>query len=268
MSRPRTDTADTLPFRPGHPLRASTIAHAGLDILGPLTGDQLDALLDAAGSRPTGAALDIGCGKGDLLVRLASRGLESTGVDRNQAFLARAAELTDVAGVSGSVRLVHGDAATFNADAPYDLVAAMGSTGALGGPVAAPGRLASLARPGGAVLIGEGFWRRRPKTAELASFGMDEDELVDREATLERMTASGLVLLAALDATPDGWDAYEVAYAEGLERWASDHPSDPDAPRIRALAELFADTWQVWRREAMGFVAAVLRVPAVDFGGR
>jgi cyclopropane fatty-acyl-phospholipid synthase-like methyltransferase len=264
MSEPTLTDAVGVPAV-GDPLRDTTIAHAGLAILGPSTPDQLERLLDAAGVAAGDRALDIGCGKGDLLVRLARRGVVGIGVDRNPAFLEAARGLAAAAGVDGYVSFVRGDAHNLEADGiaqgPFDLVACIGATGALGGSVAAPARLAALARPGGWLLIGEGFWRREPTTEELESFGMEPGEMLDHAGALARMTAPGAHLVAAEDAPLDAWDAYEDAYAGSLERWADAHPHDPDRRALSERAALFRTTWTAWRRDAMGFVTALLRVP-------
>jgi SAM-dependent methyltransferase len=265
-------TADAFPadaFPAGHPLRFTTIAHAGLTILGPATPEDLEGLLDAAGPAATGegtSALDIGCGKGDLLVRLALRGANAVGIDRNEAFLAKGRALAATAGVTQRVRLEladAGDGAVHDLiNSGYDLVACVGASGAMGGPVIAPGRLAALARPGGWLLIGEGYWRHEPTMEQTADFGAAPGELVDLAGTLARMTDAGLETIAWRTAGVEAWDAYEDAYAGAVERWAAASPDDPDHDEFTARAAWFRSTWAEWRRGALGFVTVLLAVPA------
>jgi hypothetical protein len=73
------------------------------------------------------------------------------------------------------------------------------------------------------------------------------------------MTAPGLVLVAAREASPEGWDAYEDAYAGAVERWAAANPDDHERDAFLVRASSFRSTWVAWRRDAMGFVTAVLR---------
>lgn len=57
--------------------------------------------------------LDLGCGTGDLtirLARLAGEGVEITGLDYSRPMLERAEQKAARAGVAGSVKFVHGDA--------------------------------------------------------------------------------------------------------------------------------------------------------------
>lgn len=52
---------------PGDPFRWTTIAHAGRSVLGPLAAGEVAAML-AAVTRPPAAVLDVGCGRGTMLV--------------------------------------------------------------------------------------------------------------------------------------------------------------------------------------------------------
>jgi SAM-dependent methyltransferase len=263
---PPRRSGDPVPLdlpEPGQPFRATSIAHARLRILGPTSAADLDALLDTAETagmlRPGARVLDIGCGKGDLLVRVARRGATGVGIDLNRSFLAEARRLAADAGVDDRVRFELADGGGLETDGEYDLVACVGATDAVGGPAVAPARLAVLARPGGAVLIGEGFWHVTPRVEQAATFGMEPDEMVDLDATLERMRAPGLDLLATRVAGTADWDAYEAEYAGALERWAATRPDDPQRDALEEQAAEFRSTWGAWRREAMGFVVALLR---------
>jgi SAM-dependent methyltransferase len=261
-------SADALPV-PGHPFRFSTLAHAGCEILGPTVPEELDAIADdalgALARQSSLSALDIGCGKGDLLVRLARRGVRGVGLDRNPWFIADAAALVAREGVREIVELRAADVAVAPAEAlpqGFDIVACIGATGALGGPVRAPQAIAGLLQPGGVAIIGEAFWQTPPPTDAAAAFGIEPGEMADLDQTVARVAAGGLELLTVRVAGQAGWDAYEDAYACAIERWAADHPDDPDRVSFAARASMMRATWTTWRREAMGFVVVVATRPA------
>jgi SAM-dependent methyltransferase len=260
MEPPTPETA------PGHQLRFSRIAHAGRTILGPYGAADSEALLDVLALAPGSRALDVGCGKADLLVRLARRGVTGIGIDRNAAFVAAGRALAREAGVADLVELRVAEAEADGAGLPrdLDLAVCIGATQALGGPVEAPGVLAGLVRPGGLVVIGEGYWRVPPEPAWLEEFGVEPGELRDAAGTLARMTSGGLVLVTAREAGTAAWDAYEDAYAGAVERWATANPDDPDRNEFLERAAFFRSTWARWRRDAMGFVTAVLRRPVAS----
>ena len=101
--------------------------------------------------------LDLGCGKGALLRWLASRApIDGTGVDLHPG-------TSPIPGV----RLVAGDARSFPAEPEsFDLVCSVGAVSGIG-------ELAALARPGGLVLLGDGYWRQTPSDDYLARAGGD-----------------------------------------------------------------------------------------------
>jgi len=257
---------DTPP--PGHALRFTTIAHGDTDILGPLLPADLDLLagttLAALGHDGGGApvALDIGCGKGDLLVRFALHGVLGIGLDRNPWFIADARRLAATAGVADRLEWRTADADAESLPSGVHVAACIGAAGAIGGPIQTPAVLAGLLRAGGLALVGELFWRIPPPPDAAAAFGMVAGEVVDLDATVARVTAGGLELVAVVQASQAGWDAYEDAYAGAVERWVAAHPDDPDRVRLRAGAQMMRESWTTWRRTAMGFAVIVARRPS------
>jgi SAM-dependent methyltransferase len=86
-------------------------AHPRLaDFYDELDGDRrdLDAYVGIAAETGARTVLDLGCGTGELAIRLAERGIDVTGVDPAAASLAVAQRKPG----SGAVRWVHGDATT------------------------------------------------------------------------------------------------------------------------------------------------------------
>ena len=211
--------------------------------------------------------MDIGCGKGDLLVRLAHRGLTGEGLDRNRWFLADAARLAAAAGVAERLTW------TLTPDAPLavvprgDVVACVGAGAALGEPADVPRRVREALDVGGLALLGEGFWSRPPEPAWMAEFGIAPGEMEDLAGTVARVAAAGFEPLATLVASTAGWDAYEAAYADGLAGAAASMPdADPDRALLVERAAFMRDTYARWRRDAMGFVLVAARAVTADPG--
>ncbi len=269
------DTLRTAPSHdvppPGHPDRATTIAHSGTTILSPLVPADQDGLVDIAlaalapARKAAPTVLDIGCGKGDLLVRFARRGVRGLGLDRNPWFIEDAKRLAAAAGVADRATLRTAEAAEEQLATGMDIAVCIGATGALGGPVLAPAALAKLLGPGGIGLIGEGFWRQPPPVDGAETFGIGPDEMTGLDATVERVAAGGLEPIAVVQASQAGWDAYEGGYAEALDRWLDDHPNDPERHRLRTRALMMRTSWADWRREAMGFCVVVARRPEAEW---
>jgi trans-aconitate methyltransferase len=199
----------------------SRLAHAGMDVMNPLPAAKLDELLDlldlAAGAR----VVDLGCGKGDLLRRIATRGpVEGVGIDNSAALIAEAR-----GAATPGLTFCEGDLTTFAATEPFELACAVGA-GAGGGPVELLARLHALVRPGGLVLLGDGYWRRPPAAQYLDALGATADELPDLAGMVTAAEALGLVPLYAVTTSVEEFDRYEWRWALNGERYAAAHPDE------------------------------------------
>jgi SAM-dependent methyltransferase len=250
----------------GSPLRFSTIAHTGRQVLGPLAGARLDALVDRLELAPGDHVLELGSGKGDLLVRILRRwpGVTGEGFDRNPWFIAEAIASARAAGVADRLSLIETDVpGVLIADRGAVLAIAMGATGILGDGAATVAGLAGAVRPGGHVLFGDGVWLAEPPADGLAAFAMTRGELpFGGEGIVAWGVELGLEPVDVETITPAEWDAYESAYTGAIDEWAAANPDDPEHDEFVARAAMFRTTYLAWRRDAMGFVAARFRRPA------
>ena len=130
--------------------------------------------------------------------------------------------------------------------------ASIGSSHALGGDYAhALRELAALARPGGQVLVGEGYWRRPPGDAYLAALGASADELTDYAGLVRAGEQAGLVPWYATVATEEEWDRYEWTLIANGERYAAAHP---DAREVAAWARAARERYLApGGRDTLGF---------------
>lgn len=252
----------------GEPLRFSTIAHGERRILGPISTERSDTLVERCALRVGDHVLEVGCGKGDLLVRLLARWTSATaeGFDRNPWFLAaaRAAALAADNDVMRRISFIETDVpAALIADRGVALTIGMGATGVYDGDQAATVRgLAAATLPGGTVLFGDGLWVREPLLSGLAAFGMAHDELaegVDGFAALG--LEAGLEVIDIEVVSEAEWDAYEASYAGAVRAWAAAHPDDPERAAFLERAAMMADSYAQWRRDAFGFAIGRFRVP-------
>ena len=242
---------------PGDPFRFTTIAHGAREVLGPFDVASLDAFVDDVPVRRDGVALDLGTGKGSLPIRLAHRRqVAALGVDRNPWFVAEGIAALERARLGALVELRVGDAASAalgTLEGSLDLAACVGASGIFGGRRQTLEALGRLVRPGGLVVIGEGYWRAAPNPAWLGEFEIGPDEMTDVAGTIATGTDLGLEPLEPLLASTPEWDAYEDAYAGGIEAWATANPDDPEREAFLQQAAFFRDTYARWRRDAMGF---------------
>jgi cyclopropane fatty-acyl-phospholipid synthase-like methyltransferase len=241
--------------------RWTTIAHAGRALLGPLSAESVEALLARVGF-PAGAGrpgvLDVGCGKGEILLRAMQRlGARGTGVDPNEAFLdERAREL----GIAGDLSLHACRWADAPArEAPADLAICTGATHAFGDLDAALAGLRACVREGGLALVGTGYWRRPPAPEYLDLLGAVEGEMTTLDSTLAAAERAGWRVQARHASTLAEWDEYEHAYASAMRRWVATAGADPDAAAFGARIAAWSRGYERWGRETLGFATLLLR---------
>lgn len=247
--------------------RFSFLAHADLDLCNPLPRGALDRACELAGVRRGHRVLDIGCGKAELLLRLAERyGARGEGVERSRYMHAAAVSRTAERAGGGLVMVHLGDAKEFVATlepASFDLTACIGSSHALGNAGVTLDTLKRLTRPGGGghVFLGEGYWKRPPSSEYLAALGAAESEMGTHAANVDLGVSKGLVPLFATTASDQDWDHYEWSYSRAIENFAGANPGDPDTPalldRIRAWRRVYLEHG----RDTLGFGLYLFRVP-------
>ena len=181
--------------------------------MNPIPASKLDEVLALLDLPARGRVVDLGCGKGDLLRRVAARyDVDAVGIDRDPKLLAEAPP---------GINVIVADIETWNRGrGAFDLVASVGSPAQLAS-------LASLVRPGGLVLYGDGYWRREPSQEYLEALGATRDDLEEYAGTIRRATELGLTPVYAVTASVDDFDRYEWSWSLNGERFAAEHPEEP-----------------------------------------
>jgi SAM-dependent methyltransferase len=244
--------------------RISAITHGELALHDPLATATLDetlALLDVA---PGDRALDVGCGPGEVLVRRAERtGAGGVGVDTSAAAIEAARRRARLRAPAADLRFVCADAAAVDEPGPFALAACVGASHALGGLGPALAALTRAVRPGGHVLLGDGFWRREPSAAYLEALGgATRDELPDLRGLVAAGTAAGLRPVSVRVSTDDDWDRYEWTLVANGERYAAAHPDEPGVDALLAWVERArARVLLPGGRETLGFALVLLLRP-------
>ena len=182
-------------------------------IMNPIPAAKLDEIVALLELPARGRVVDLGCGKGDLLARIARRyDVDAVGIDRDAQLLAEAPP---------GINVIVADIETWNRGrGAFDLVASVGSPAQLSS-------LAGLVRPGGLVLYGDGYWRKEPSSDYLDALGAKREELDDYAGTVRRGEELGLAPVYAVTASIDDFDRYEWSWSLNGERYAGEHPDEP-----------------------------------------
>jgi SAM-dependent methyltransferase len=197
-------------------------------------------------------------------VRRAERhGAGGVGVDASPIAIEAARRRARARVPGADLRFVRADAATVDAPGPFALAACVGSSHALGGLAPALAALAAAVRPGGHVLLGEGFWRREPSAAFLAALGgATRDELGDLRGLVAAGAAAGLRAVSLRVSSEDDWDRYEWTLVANGERYAAAHPDAPGVDALLAWVDRARERVLLpGGRETLGFALVLLRRP-------
>jgi cyclopropane fatty-acyl-phospholipid synthase-like methyltransferase len=206
----------------------SALAHARLTFNAPLGESRAQDLLCRVALPDGGSALDLGCGWGELLLRLTAGSATGAGdgVDTDRDALQRGRAAASQRGLADRVRFHEADAASFRPSATPSVVIAVGASHAWGGPHLALQSILNTVVANGRVLFGDGFWRRSPTEDLHRVFG----DLPDLAGLAEVAADAGFRILHVAESTVDEWDSFESDWRSGLELSA-----DAEARQLAAV---------------------------------
>jgi cyclopropane fatty-acyl-phospholipid synthase-like methyltransferase len=234
---------------------------------GPLSQARAAQLTERLARNNPGTVLDIGCGWGELMLRILAAAPHATGVgiDIDDDDLARGRDAARARGLDGRVTFAR-ESGIGTARGPADLVLCVGASQALS-DIQPPGHIAAalavlrrLVTPGGRVLFGEGFWQRPPTAAELAAMwpGMTAGELPDLAQFADLAVAAGFRPAWIETASEQEWEEFESGYQADEEEWLAAHPDHPEAAEIRQQVDEHRSYWLRGYRGLLGLAYLTL----------
>lgn len=229
----------------------------------PLSEQHATTLVHACAVPEGGRVVDLGCGWGELLLRLVASAPDSTGdgVDTAADALRRGAALAAERDLADRVHFHQRPASAWE-DAGYDVTVCVGASHAW--PDGTPGALRVLhtaLRPGGRALLGDGFWARPPTPEALVGLGAAPEDLSTLAELVELAVECGFRPLHVTVADEREWDVFESSWCAGGERWALAHPVHPLRDAVLARVDEHRRGWLRGYRGVLGFAYLVLVKP-------
>ncbi|MEU4767129.1 methyltransferase domain-containing protein [Actinosynnema sp. NPDC023794] len=231
--------------------------HALLDFNTPLSDAKAYDLINSFHLRPGDTVVDYGCGWAELLLRAVEHQPAATGlgVDSDDYAITRGQANVEARGLTSRVTLDLADVTGWAAE-PADVTISIGASHAWGGTKATLEAMHARTRPGGRLLLGDGFWETTPSPKALEIFG--EDEFGTLAELVDLAMACGYRLLSLTTANRDEWDSFESRWCASRELWLLEHPDDPKAAEVRAIVDDHRDGWLKGYRTEFGLAYLTL----------
>ena len=140
------------------------IVHRHHSLMNPIDEEKLDDLFDLLALAPSVKVIDIGCGKGEMLIRLVEKyKVKGVGVDLSP-YSIREAEKRRLERIpDADLKFLEMDGADYKPEAEKsDLSMCIGASWIFKSYKETLRALARMTRPFGYVMSGEPFWKKRP----------------------------------------------------------------------------------------------------------
>ncbi|MGV9880001.1 SAM-dependent methyltransferase [Streptomyces sp. NPDC003006] len=239
-----------------------------LSFHGPLSEARARRIVERLAATGPRTVLDLGCGWGELLLRVLEAAPDATGVgvDIKADDLARGRAAAKERGLDHRAVFAE-ESATDTTRGPADIVLCLGATQALSAAalprvatVEALRALRGLVNPGGRVLLGEGFWQRTPTEGELAAMWPDAraDEHLLLGDLVDAAIEAGFRPLWVETASEEEWEEFESGYRCDAEEWLAAHPDHPSAAATRTSVDAQRSSWLRGYRTVLGITYLTL----------
>jgi SAM-dependent methyltransferase len=243
------------------------ITHRNHVICNPTSGEKLGRLVEQLRLPAGVSVIDIACGKGEFLIRLAEAyGVNCLGIDLSPFFIAEARKRLEVRAPEAEVIFREMDGAEFEPKEPHSFAVAscLGASWIYGGHAGTLDALTRMVAPGGWVVTGEPYWLKEPCEEYLKVLGFPKEAYGTHLGNVEAGEQRGLDLVHTLVSNGDDWDRYEGLQWSATVEHARSHPEDPDLPEIvRRVGEEKA-AYLRWGRDTLGWAIYVFRRQSTD----
>jgi SAM-dependent methyltransferase len=210
---------------------------------------------------PTSASSpgDWQCGFGEWLFAALEAAPDTTGVgvDTSGPALDEARTRAERRGLAARVTFELADAAGWAGEG-FDAVLCVGATHAFGGLAETLEAVRRHLRPGGRVLLGEGFWDGAPSQTALDALGAVPGDLPGIGGLVREAEGAGFIPGYGHLSSAEEWDAYEWSWTGALTEWALTEAPDGDRNAALDLAREHRRQWLEGYRGHLGFATVVL----------
>ena len=240
------------------------ITHREHLVCNPTSEEKLMRLVHLLRLPEDAHVVDIACGKGEFLIRLAEAyGIQGTGIDISPFYITEAKKRLATRAPASGITFTQMNGADFSPDEPQkcDLASCIGASWVFGGHANTLETLSRMVKPGGWVITGEPFWLKEPSEDYLEASGMAREAFGSHFFNAEAGKQHGLDLVHTIVSSKDDWDTYESLQWYATDKYARTHPEDQDVTKVLERVEKDRATYLRWGRDTIGWSIYVFRRP-------
>jgi len=239
------------------------VTHRYHEVCNPMSTAKLDELVGLLRLNPGSAVLDIACGKGELLTRLAERyKISGIGVDISPYCVTDAEQRLRERVPGAQIQILNMDGADYSPDQLFDLAMCIGASWVYKGHRGTLSALTTMTKPDAPILVGEPFWLKDPDDAYLVAENLTRDMFGTHYENVLVGEDEGLLPLYTMVSNQDDWDRYETLQWYAAEKYARDNPDDPDVSEILTRVARGRTNYLHWGRDTLGWAMYLFRKPS------
>lgn len=206
--------------------------------------------------------LDIACGKGEFLVRLAELyEISGVGVDISPYCVRDCKEKHRNRVPNSDIKFLEMDGAEYKPKSyeSFDLAMCIGASWVYGGYRGTIRSLKKMAKPNGLIVVGEAFWLKDPSEEYLKATGTKREEFGTHQSNVNVGEGEGLTCIYTLLSDLDDWDHYESLKWWNVADYVRTNLDDKDAPELLERTKREKDIYLGWERETLGWGIYIFR---------
>jgi SAM-dependent methyltransferase len=238
------------------------IVHQRHSVMNPVDETKLERLYDLLELKPNARVVDIGCGKGEMLIRLAEKyGVKGLGIDKSPYCIREAEGRKHQRTPQADLRFLEMDGMQYKPETgeSSDLAMCIGATWIYGGYRKTVRALHGMTRSRGFVMVGEPFWRANPTQEYLQSEGLSADSFNTHHGNVTPGELEGPRLVSTLVSSQEDWDRSEGLHWSTAAEYALAHPEDTDVEELLARDSEERESYLRWGRDTLGWAIYLFR---------
>ena len=238
------------------------ITHKKHSDLNPMSKDKLDKLFLLLDLVPNSRVLDIGCGKGESLIRLVDLfNISGVGVDLSPYHSKDCKENINKRVPSSDIKILEMDGAEYNPDVNeiYNLSMCLGASWIYNGFKGTIKALKKMTKPEGLIIVGEPYWLKEPDGEYLKMSGIKKKEFNSHYKNIDVGEKEGLYCVYTLVSNHDDWDYYETLQWSATMDYVTDNPDDQDNPELLKRVKKAKMEYLLYGRDTLGWAIYVFK---------